>query len=199
MVLQHYSLGFSSKTGLMNQLAFSHVSAIAFPVTSCYTWQLCPEPQLHWFLTCSSTADLTVSYSSGRNLKRQVCPVRISLCQLIIAIPRAQCNATFPNRATRYSMPFPKFFWTSTESVTKVLFQSTNTASDLFIFPKVCFAETVVSSFHEVLHFWVHPHYNYRSSEQPGLVEDVPAYGRGVGTRWSLRSLPTLIILWSCR
>ena len=33
------------------------------------------------------------------------------------------------------------------------------------------------------------------SSEQPGLVEDVPAYGRGVGTRWSLRSLPTLTIL----
>jgi len=34
------------------------------------------------------------------------------------------------------------------------------------------------------------------SSEQPGLVEDVPAHGRGVGTRWSLRSLPTLTILW---
>jgi len=33
------------------------------------------------------------------------------------------------------------------------------------------------------------------SSEQPGLVEDVPAHGRGVGTRWSLRSLPTLTIL----
>jgi len=26
-------------------------------------------------------------------------------------------------------------------------------------------------------------------------VEDVPAHGRGVGTRWSLRSLPTLTIL----
>jgi len=24
------------------------------------------------------------------------------------------------------------------------------------------------------------------SSEQPGLVEEVPAHGRGVGTRWSL-------------
>jgi len=24
------------------------------------------------------------------------------------------------------------------------------------------------------------------SSEQPDLVEDVPAHGRGVGTRWSL-------------
>jgi len=34
------------------------------------------------------------------------------------------------------------------------------------------------------------------SSEQPGLVEDVPAHGRGVGTRWSLRSLPTLTGLW---
>ena len=34
------------------------------------------------------------------------------------------------------------------------------------------------------------------SSEQPGLVKDVPAHGRGVGTRWSLRSLPTLTILW---
>ena len=34
------------------------------------------------------------------------------------------------------------------------------------------------------------------SSEQPGLVEDVPAHGREVGTRWSLRSLPTLTILW---
>jgi len=34
------------------------------------------------------------------------------------------------------------------------------------------------------------------SSQHPGLVEDVPAHGRGVGTRWSLRSLPTLTILW---
>jgi len=33
------------------------------------------------------------------------------------------------------------------------------------------------------------------SSEQPGQVEDVPAHGRGVGTRWSLRSLPTFTIL----
>jgi len=30
----------------------------------------------------------------------------------------------------------------------------------------------------------------------PGLVEGVPAHGRGVGTRWSLRSLPALTILW---
>ena len=36
------------------------------------------------------------------------------------------------------------------------------------------------------------------SSEQPGLVGDVPAHGRGVGTRWSLRFLPTLTILWFC-
>ena len=28
-------------------------------------------------------------------------------------------------------------------------------------------------------------------SEQPGLVEGVPAHGRGAGTRGSLRSLPT--------
>ena len=35
-----------------------------------------------------------------------------------------------------------------------------------------------------------------RSSEQTGLVEDVPAHGRRVGTRWSLRSLPTQTILW---
>jgi len=27
--------------------------------------------------------------------------------------------------------------------------------------------------------------------EQPGLVKGVPAHGRRVGTRWSLRSLPT--------
>jgi len=33
------------------------------------------------------------------------------------------------------------------------------------------------------------------SSEKPGVVEDVPAHGKGVGTRWSLRSLPTLTIL----
>jgi len=31
---------------------------------------------------------------------------------------------------------------------------------------------------------------------QLGLVEDDPADGRGVGTRWSLRSLATLTILW---
>ncbi|GAB0188788.1 hypothetical protein GRJ2_001344100 [Grus japonensis] len=30
---------------------------------------------------------------------------------------------------------------------------------------------------------------------QPGLVEGVPAHGRGVGTRWSLRSLPTQTFL----
>ena len=34
------------------------------------------------------------------------------------------------------------------------------------------------------------------SSEHPGLVEDVPAHGRGFGTRWFLRSLPTQTILW---
>jgi len=33
------------------------------------------------------------------------------------------------------------------------------------------------------------------SSEQLGLVKDVPAHGRGVGTRLSSRSLPTLTIL----
>ena len=32
-------------------------------------------------------------------------------------------------------------------------------------------------------------------SEQPDLVEDVPAYGRELGTIWSLRSLPTQTIL----
>ena len=34
--------------------------------------------------------------------------------------------------------------------------------------------------------------------EQPGLMEGVPAHGRGVGSRWSLRSLPTQTILWFC-
>jgi len=33
------------------------------------------------------------------------------------------------------------------------------------------------------------------SSEQPGLVEGVPAHGRGVGIRRSSRSLPTQTIL----
>ena len=32
--------------------------------------------------------------------------------------------------------------------------------------------------------------------DQPGLVEGVPARGRGVGTRWPLRSLPTQTSLW---
>ena len=32
--------------------------------------------------------------------------------------------------------------------------------------------------------------------EQPGLVEGVPAHGRGVGTRGSVRSLPTQTNLW---
>ena len=36
------------------------------------------------------------------------------------------------------------------------------------------------------------------SSEQPGLVEDVPTHGSGVGTRWSSMSLPTQTILWLC-
>jgi len=31
--------------------------------------------------------------------------------------------------------------------------------------------------------------------EQPGLVEGVPAHGRGVGTRVSLRFLPTQTIV----
>ena len=30
-----------------------------------------------------------------------------------------------------------------------------------------------------------------RGWEQPGLVEGVPAHGKGVGTGWSVRSLPT--------
>jgi len=34
--------------------------------------------------------------------------------------------------------------------------------------------------------------------EQPGLVEGVPAHGRGVGTRRSVRSLPTQTILLFC-
>jgi len=34
------------------------------------------------------------------------------------------------------------------------------------------------------------------SSEHSGLVEDVPVHGRGVGTRWSSRSLPIQPILW---
>jgi len=34
------------------------------------------------------------------------------------------------------------------------------------------------------------------SFEQPGLVGSVPARGRRVQTRWSLRSLPTQTILW---
>ena len=37
-----------------------------------------------------------------------------------------------------------------------------------------------------------------RSFEQPGLVEGVPAHGRGVGTRWLIRPLPTQTILWLC-
>ena len=32
--------------------------------------------------------------------------------------------------------------------------------------------------------------------EKPGLVEGVPAHGRRLGTRWSIRSLPTQSILW---
>ena len=35
--------------------------------------------------------------------------------------------------------------------------------------------------------------------EQPGLVGGVPALDRGVGTRWSLRCLPTQTILWTVR
>jgi len=31
--------------------------------------------------------------------------------------------------------------------------------------------------------------------EQPGLVEGVPAHGRGVGARWSLKSFPTQTVL----
>jgi len=31
---------------------------------------------------------------------------------------------------------------------------------------------------------------------RPGLVEGVPTHGRGLGTRWSVRSLPTQTILW---
>ena len=35
-----------------------------------------------------------------------------------------------------------------------------------------------------------------RGFEQPGLVEGVPAHGRGVVTRWPVTSLPTQTILW---
>lgn len=34
--------------------------------------------------------------------------------------------------------------------------------------------------------------------EPPGLVEGVSTHGRGIGTRWSLRSPPTELILWWC-
>jgi len=34
-----------------------------------------------------------------------------------------------------------------------------------------------------------------RGFEHRGLVEGVPAHGKGVGTRWPLRSLPTQTIL----
>ena len=34
-----------------------------------------------------------------------------------------------------------------------------------------------------------------RGLGQPGLVEGVPAHGRGVGTRQSLRSFPTQTVL----
>jgi len=34
--------------------------------------------------------------------------------------------------------------------------------------------------------------------EQPALVEGVPAHGRGLGTGWSIRSLPTQTIPWFC-
>lgn len=33
--------------------------------------------------------------------------------------------------------------------------------------------------------------------EQPALVEGVPTYGRGIGTRWSLVSFPTQTIIES--
>lgn len=33
-------------------------------------------------------------------------------------------------------------------------------------------------------------------SEQPGLAENIPAHGRGVGAKWPLKSLPTQNILW---
>jgi len=33
-------------------------------------------------------------------------------------------------------------------------------------------------------------------SEHPGLVEGVPAHGRGAGMRWSIRSLPTQTVPW---
>ena len=32
--------------------------------------------------------------------------------------------------------------------------------------------------------------------DQPGLVEGVPAHGRGGGTGWSIRSLPAQTIIW---
>lgn len=33
-------------------------------------------------------------------------------------------------------------------------------------------------------------------SEQPGLVQKIPAHRRKVGTRWSFRSIPTQATLW---
>ena len=41
-------------------------------------------------------------------------------------------------------------------------------------------------------------HWNRWGFEQAGLVDGVLAHVRGVGTRWSIRSLPTRIVLWFC-
>jgi len=45
---------------------------------------------------------------------------------------------------------------------------------------------------------WHHSGNSYIQANilQPGVAEDVPVHGRGVGTRRSLRSLPTQTILW---
>jgi len=47
-----------------------------------------------------------------------------------------------------------------------------------------------------IFNYFLFPSHVGWGFEQPGLVEDVPAWGRGVGTRWSLRLFPMQTILW---
>lgn len=44
---------------------------------------------------------------------------------------------------------------------------------------------------------WKRPRHGWMGSEQPSQVENVLVWGRGIGTRWSLRSLPSQDILWN--
>lgn len=107
MVLQYHSLCFLSEMELINQLASSQSMPEPSQTPHPCTQQLCPQLQLHLFLTCSSKMICQLFF-----LKLWPKSAETSLsCEnkaeaVTTANPSAPCKATFSNRATSHVCHF---------------------------------------------------------------------------------------------